>query len=286
MTNLANNLTFYRKKNNLTQGQLGELLHVSAQAISKWENGQAEPSLDIILKLVEIYHISTDELLSTPQAETAEAPVSTTAPREKKPRCFGKLLRKFWYIPVIALLLIATAVGLIVYLTSPSRYGRMIKNEKIVAGMTKDEVKELLGTPTDTYVSDGDSLVFWEDDLFYDDNNYTYYTYYKERDTKNSDELWFGVKYKYLRLVFNEDDLLIEAFYNNVPSTDVFGYGDVEPSEMTVSSYERILLPNGRTSSNGIVVFDNGSVYLGIVSELGNKIETNMGTFDFDFENK
>jgi len=55
---------------------------------------------------------------------------------------------------------------------------------------------------------------------------------------------------------------------------------------MTVSSYERILLPNGRTSSNGIVVFDNGSVYLGIVSELGNKIETNMGTFDFDFENK
>lgn len=55
MTNIASNLTFYRKRSGLTQGQLGELLHVSAQAISKWETGQAEPGLDMVARLAEIY---------------------------------------------------------------------------------------------------------------------------------------------------------------------------------------------------------------------------------------
>ncbi len=277
MTNLANNLTFYRKKNNLTQGQLGELLHVSAQAISKWENGQAEPSLDIILKLAEIYHISTDELLSSAQAEPTEA--VTAAQQEKKPSGVAKFLRKFWYIPVILLLLIGVAIGVTSYLNAPARYGRMIKKGDITIGMTEREVKELLGKPTDS--ADGETLILFAD-LGYE--NADYYLYFNEREPKNDSELWFGVKYEYLRLVFDkESGVLIEAFYNAEATDDIWGYGETE--HLTVASYEKVLHANGRASGNAIVTFDNGSVYLGKYASQGDgTVHIAMGVYSLPAE--
>lgn len=67
------------------------MLNVSAQAVSKWENGQAEPDASTIRKLCEIFKISTDELLgiAPPEDETAvtaeaaphEAPIPAPAPQ-------------------------------------------------------------------------------------------------------------------------------------------------------------------------------------------------------------
>lgn len=77
MEDLGKTITEYRKKLNMTQKDLGERLNVSAQAVSKWENGQAEPDASTLKKLGEIFKISTDELLGiTPPAdETAAAAV-------------------------------------------------------------------------------------------------------------------------------------------------------------------------------------------------------------------
>lgn len=81
MENLGKRITEYRKKLNLTQKDLGEKLNVSAQAVSKWENGQAEPDASTIKKLCEIFKISTDELLgNTPPADEVAAAVVTEAP--------------------------------------------------------------------------------------------------------------------------------------------------------------------------------------------------------------
>ena len=65
---LGQKLSAYRKLAGMTQGQLGERLNLSAQAISKWENDMAEPDLATLRTLAELYQISIDELLS------AEAP--------------------------------------------------------------------------------------------------------------------------------------------------------------------------------------------------------------------
>lgn len=77
MESLGRTITEYRKKLNLTQKDLGEKLNVSAQAVSKWENGQAEPDASTIKKLCEIFKISTDELLGNvpPADEVATATV-------------------------------------------------------------------------------------------------------------------------------------------------------------------------------------------------------------------
>ncbi len=63
MSQYGNNIKFYRKIKNLTQNDLANLLHVSPQAVSKWENGQSEPDLFSLQRLAEIFEISVDELL-------------------------------------------------------------------------------------------------------------------------------------------------------------------------------------------------------------------------------
>ena len=52
-----------RTERNLSQGELSEMLEVSRQSISKWENGAATPDLDKIIKLSEIFKITIDELV-------------------------------------------------------------------------------------------------------------------------------------------------------------------------------------------------------------------------------
>lgn len=47
-----------RQKNGFTQEQLSNKLHVSHQAISKWEHGLSEPSFGTLLELAEIYNVS------------------------------------------------------------------------------------------------------------------------------------------------------------------------------------------------------------------------------------
>jgi len=52
-----------RIKKNLSQGDLAELLDVSRQSVSKWENDLAVPDLDKIVKLCEIFELSIDEFI-------------------------------------------------------------------------------------------------------------------------------------------------------------------------------------------------------------------------------
>lgn len=53
-----------RKRNNLTQIQLAEKLHVTDRAVSKWENGRSMPDSSIMLELCDILKISVNDLLN------------------------------------------------------------------------------------------------------------------------------------------------------------------------------------------------------------------------------
>lgn len=52
-----------RKRLKMTQEQLAEMLGVTAQAVSKWENDQSCPDIGILPRISDIFGISTDELL-------------------------------------------------------------------------------------------------------------------------------------------------------------------------------------------------------------------------------
>lgn len=53
-----------RKRKNLTQEELSEILFVSRTAISKWESGRGYPSIDSLKAIAEFFSITIDELLS------------------------------------------------------------------------------------------------------------------------------------------------------------------------------------------------------------------------------
>lgn len=53
-----------RKEHNMTQEQLGEKVGVTNKTVSKWENGNYMPPVDVLLILSELYHISINEILS------------------------------------------------------------------------------------------------------------------------------------------------------------------------------------------------------------------------------
>lgn len=60
---LADKLIELRKQNGWSQEELADRIGVSRQSVSKWESGTSIPDLDKILKLGEIFGVSTDYLL-------------------------------------------------------------------------------------------------------------------------------------------------------------------------------------------------------------------------------
>lgn len=53
-----------RKEKNISQEELANVLDVSRQTISKWENGESTPDFDKIIPLSEYFGITSDELLT------------------------------------------------------------------------------------------------------------------------------------------------------------------------------------------------------------------------------
>ena len=56
----------------LTQAQLGNLVGVTKSVISYYELQERSPSPDVLIKLSQIFHVSTDELLGVSRGETVD----------------------------------------------------------------------------------------------------------------------------------------------------------------------------------------------------------------------
>lgn len=63
MQSLADNIKKYRHKNGIKQYELAQLLHVSPQSVSKWEQCLSVPDIENLCRLSEIFQISVDKLL-------------------------------------------------------------------------------------------------------------------------------------------------------------------------------------------------------------------------------
>lgn len=60
---IGKNIKEYRNKLNITQKDLADKLHVTYQAVSRWENEETEPSISTITQMCEIFNCTVDELL-------------------------------------------------------------------------------------------------------------------------------------------------------------------------------------------------------------------------------
>ena len=80
MDTIGKRISEYRKKKNLKQDELAEMLGVSPQAVSKWENDLSCPDISLLPELSRILEVSIDEIVQGKKEE----PLVSILPEEKR----------------------------------------------------------------------------------------------------------------------------------------------------------------------------------------------------------
>ena len=82
MTNYGAKIAELRAAKKMTQAELGAMLSVTSQAVSKWEKGLSEPDMESITKICQIFNISYDEFFG---AQPKQDNTATTYSSEATP---------------------------------------------------------------------------------------------------------------------------------------------------------------------------------------------------------
>lgn len=143
---LADKIINERKKNGWSQEELAEKLSVSRQSVSKWEGAQAVPDLQKILKMAEIFNVSTDYLLKDEMESETQinnvVPVeeATSEPPRRKVSMeeaveFLKTEKKYsgWIANAVSLCILSPIALLL--LAAFSESGRIAMTEDMAGGL-------------------------------------------------------------------------------------------------------------------------------------------------------
>lgn len=79
-----------RKEHGWSQEDLAEKMYVSRQAISRWENGTAQPDAQNVLQISKLFCVTTDYLLNDDYESDSDIPIVQTATQEVE----GLVLKK------------------------------------------------------------------------------------------------------------------------------------------------------------------------------------------------
>lgn len=97
MTIFAEQLKKLRTEKKLSQDTLAEKLFISRQSISKWENGDATPDLENLIKLAEILKVSLDQLILDKEPQVKIERVVETREAER-PMTFWEFIAGYWWL--------------------------------------------------------------------------------------------------------------------------------------------------------------------------------------------
>ncbi|MBR2621407.1 MAG: helix-turn-helix transcriptional regulator [Clostridia bacterium] len=61
--NIGQNIKRLRTQKGLTQTAVSDALHVTSQAVSRWETGACYPDLESLINLAVYFHVTVDDLL-------------------------------------------------------------------------------------------------------------------------------------------------------------------------------------------------------------------------------
>ena len=112
--NIGQRLFELRKKKNLSQEEVADILGVSRQTISKWETDASTPDFDKIIPICNLYEITSDELLSGIKNEKDEVLDNkindNNEENKKQKRTLGLVIGIFLYFLAIAWIMVSIPV--------------------------------------------------------------------------------------------------------------------------------------------------------------------------------
>ena len=91
-----------RKEKGLTQEHFSEIVHVSNRTVSRWENGNHLPDLDILLEIADFYEVDLREILNGERKSTdmnkdvEETAIKTAEYTNAQTERYNKTLRLIW----------------------------------------------------------------------------------------------------------------------------------------------------------------------------------------------
>lgn len=95
-----------RKDAAMTQNDLAEKLHVSRQAVSRWEMGTAMPDVENLLAMSELFHVSLDYMLKGQEFTPCAAVQKDDKPEETQQVKNGSWLLLPFVAPLFGLSLL------------------------------------------------------------------------------------------------------------------------------------------------------------------------------------
>ena len=98
---IGDNLTYLRKKAGLTQMEFGEKFNYSDKTVSRWEQGDVIPAVDVLKQIVDFYGVSMDYMMVEHSTDKDFLSIVKKVPNAK---------RKIATIAMIIVLLYAIAI--------------------------------------------------------------------------------------------------------------------------------------------------------------------------------
>lgn len=72
LVDMGNKLKTLRIENKMTQKQVADRIGLAISAVSSYESGSRYPSYDVLIKLANMFHVSTDYLLNMTSRRTID----------------------------------------------------------------------------------------------------------------------------------------------------------------------------------------------------------------------
>ena len=94
MIAIGSNIKKYRKKRKITQEQFAEVLGVSDQAVSRWENGTTYPDIELLPTIALYFGVTLDELMGM-EALKDESDIEDIMNRRKEFRSRGEVVKSY-----------------------------------------------------------------------------------------------------------------------------------------------------------------------------------------------
>ena len=117
-----------RRKEGLSQEELGEKLNVTRQTVSKWELGQTTPEMDKLMELSKIFNVSIDELINSSEPQINETTQIEDEPIINSENNKREKNIKTVIIVILIIVIILIAVKFIQFNKAKNQQQNMFKN--------------------------------------------------------------------------------------------------------------------------------------------------------------
>jgi len=116
-TIFAANLIRYRMAAGMTQAELGEKLHYSDKAVSKWERAESLPDAYLLKQMAQMFGVSVDELLTSADAWTPPPTLRTETETYSRLFIILSAIASIWTLCVVEFVIVWIVLDTIQWIT-------------------------------------------------------------------------------------------------------------------------------------------------------------------------